>query len=229
MRYPAKWIGCYPGNYSSQMILPKFFVLHIAEGNNQSGIDSWFQDPNAVVSAHLSNSKFGIIHQYVEMTEMAYHCGPWNDRAVGMEFLGYAGDHMTFLQKRSFKKAALWANKNLHIPLRLTNDPNDPHGGFIGHGKIPEGALSHPSCPGQNILNDAEKILRSIGPTAAPNLRQIQKAGYVVLTDISQAELAYKNLWPVKVWDGYKFVTSLPPFTPGRLHYADSRFATARV
>ena len=228
MRYPAKWVGCNPGNYSAQEIHPRFFVLHIAQGNNQSGIDAWFNDPEAVASAQLSNSKLGIIHEYVDMTQMAYHCGPWNDRSVGMEFLGYTGDHMTFLQKRSFTKAARWANKNLNIPLRLTNNPNDPKGGFIGHGKIPEGYLSHPNCPGQNILNDAAKILSKIGPTPVPTVLQRQKAHYVVLGPCN-AELASTNGWPVKQWDGYKFVTSLAPFRPWTLHYADFHFASKRV
>ena len=164
MRYPeARWIGANPANYSPARIVPKFLVLHIAEGNNQSGIDAWFNDPKAQVSAHLSVSRYtGAIHEYVDMQELAYHCGPWNDRAIGVEFLGMWGDDMTFFQRRSFRKIAMWAHNEFKIPLRLTFNPNDPQGGFLPHGVIPEGALSHPECPGNPILVDANRILHQL-------------------------------------------------------------------
>jgi hypothetical protein len=163
MRYPgAKWIGANPQNYEAVTIVPRFLVLHIAEGNNQSGIDAWFNDPSAQVSSQLSVSKWGVVHEYVQMNQLAYHCGPWNNRAVGVEFLGYWGDDMTPLQRRRFRQIALWVHKEFHIPLRLTFDPYDPQGGFIAHGRIPEGALSHPECPGNPILIDANRILHQL-------------------------------------------------------------------
>ncbi len=187
MRYPrAKWVGCAPENYSTLKIVPKFFVLHIAEGNNQSGMDAWFHDPAAQVSAHLSASKLGFCHEYVAMDEMAYHCGPWNDRAIGMEFCGYWGDSMTWFQRRTFARAALWAHHEFKIPLRLTFDPNDPAGGFLPHGVIPEGALSHPQCPGEPILVSANKVLHRIAKSRKTERKLIRSAEGVLRYTIDE-------------------------------------------
>ena len=188
MRYKgARWVGADPHNYSSQTISPRFFVLHIAEGNNQSGIDAWFNDPKAVVSAHLSTSRYiGSVHEYVDMTEMAYHCGPWNDRAIGMEFLGIWGDGMTFFQRRTFRAAAWWAHNEFKIPLRLTFNPYDPAGGFLPHAVIPEGPLSHPMCPGEPILVDANRILHQL---AAKRKKDVSP---VVSVEAMDQAFAYK-------------------------------------
>ena len=162
----AKWMGSVPADFSTNKITHLFIVEHVAQGDNQTGIDAWFHNPKAQVSAHFSISKLGIVHQYVDTDQMAYHCAAWNDKSIGIEHLGMTGQHLTVFQKVAQKNLLKWINATHGTRLVYTVDANDPKGGVIGHGKIPEGALSHPSCPGQPILDDIQAILLSLAPPA---------------------------------------------------------------
>lgn len=160
----ATWVPAAPENFSADKITHDFAVIHVAQGTNQGGIDAWFHNPHAVVSAHFSISKLGVIHQHVDTDQMAYHCAEWNGKAIGIEHLGLSGQHLTVFQRRSLKRLLLWINKAHGTRLVFTNDPHDPKGGVIGHGKIPEGTLSHPNCPGWPILSDVSSMLRRLIP-----------------------------------------------------------------
>lgn|SRR5487761_2090035 len=165
MRYPqAQWKGCSAENYSTSPIKHLFIVVHVAGGMDQGGTDAWFNEshPPSIgpTSAHFSIGRDGEVHQYVDTNEMAYHCAGWNDRSIGIEHLGLTGEHLTAMQKKSSKALMGWIRRHHGTKLQYVVNPNNPHGGVIGHGKIPEGALSHPDCPGQPILDDVQKFLR---------------------------------------------------------------------
>ncbi len=167
----AKWVGAHPTNYSTDRITHEFAVIHIAQGTSQSGIDAWFNEvhppPGGPTSAHFSISKLGVLHQHVDTAETAYHCGGWNDRAIGIEHLGYSGQWLTLLQRRKLKRLLTWIHAEHGTRLAYVVNPYQAKGGVIGHGKIPEGALSHPNCPGQPVLAQVENMLRATRPVLA--------------------------------------------------------------
>lgn len=150
-----------PDNYGGEMDLARvrLFVVHIAQGNNQSGIDAWFRNPTARVSSHFSISRFGDIHQHVSIHRMAWHCEDYNDVAIGVEHMGYSGGRMPRRQLAS----SLWLLGELHkqlphVPLHRTANPLGT--GVIGHGELGIPGGDHPDCPGTPILYQFNVALR---------------------------------------------------------------------
>jgi len=227
-RYPgAKFVGAATADYSTQKITHQFIVEHIAQGEFQTGIDAWFHNPKAVVSAHFSISKLGVVHQYVDTDQMAYHCAAWNDKSIGIENLGYTGQHLTLFQKRAQKKLLKWINATHGTRLAYITNPNSSKGGVIGHGKIPEGALSHPDCPGYAVLFDVQAIVKSLAPPAPPKYptdAQLIKAKLCVMLNSTDAALAVKNGWRLWGWNGTKFVVWEKGLLSGATRYASVNY-----
>jgi len=226
-RYPgARWMGANPADYSTQKITHQFIVEHIAQGDFQTGIDAWFHNPKAQVSAHFSISKLGVIHQYVDTDQMAYHCVDWNPKSIGVENLGMSGQHLTFFQKSSQKKLLQWLHAECGIRLVYTVNPNDPKGGVIGHGKIPEGSLSHPNCPGDPVLADVSVIVKGLSNPVKPPLphypspADLTKNGLVALHNPKESKLAIKNGWHLWGWNGTAFVPFKKGLLSGHSQYA---------
>ena len=162
-RYPAAtWVGANAANYSTGKIAPVRFVVHIAQGSSIGGLISWFNDPKAQVSAHFGNPRglFQKMVQFVDTDETAYHCAEFNGTSIGCEHIGFSGQSLSFGQKIRLKRLIKWLNQVHKIPLVYTSDPN-VHG-VIGHGKLPEGALSHPNCPGEPVLVDTNWIIHQL-------------------------------------------------------------------
>jgi len=177
--YPkAQWKGCSTKNYSTQAIQHKFIVVHVAQGDNQGGIDAWFQNPNARVSAHFSIAKDGTVHQYVDTAQMAYAEMDHNINSISIEHLGYTGDHLTAQQKAADKELFAWIHATHGIRLVRTHNPSDPLGGVIGHGELGVGGGNHPQCPGTNILSDVTNLLNGNPPKPpVPVTHPILKVG----------------------------------------------------
>lgn len=164
MRYPgATFVGANPHDYSTSPISHKFIVVHVMQGS-ESGTCGWFNNPNAQVSAHFGVAKDGTVQQYVDTDEMAWAEGQWNGIGVSIEHEGYSGQHLTKAQKKADKALFAWLKKVYAIDLTLTFNPHNARGGVIPHGKLPEGSLSHPFCPGQPIINDIHLVLNSMRP-----------------------------------------------------------------
>ena len=53
---------------------PEAIVIHVMDGS-LSGTDSWFNNPASGVSAHYGVGKDGVIHQYVQENDTAFHAG----------------------------------------------------------------------------------------------------------------------------------------------------------
>ncbi len=179
-RYPkAKWVGCNTKNYSTQAIQHKFIVIHVAQGANQSGIDAWFNDPKAIVSAHFSVAKDGTVHQYVDTNQMAYAEMDHNINSISIEHLGFTGEHLTPQQEAADKELFAWIHATHGIRLVRTHNPSDPLGGVIGHGELGVSGGNHPDCPGVNILADVTHILSGtpLPKPPTPPKRPVLKVG----------------------------------------------------
>lgn len=68
-----KYVGS-PFFSSREGTSPEAIVLHIAEGT-LAGVDSWFNNPAAEVSAHFCVGKTGEIHQYIYLENAAWANG----------------------------------------------------------------------------------------------------------------------------------------------------------
>ena len=108
-----KWIGCASGNFQKGRptgFRPEAIVIHLIDGSFAAG-DGTFLDPNSHVSAHYAVSKAGVIHQYVDEHDTAFHAGvivnpDWpllkknaakafinpNYYTIGIEHEGHVGD-----------------------------------------------------------------------------------------------------------------------------------------
>lgn len=139
----------------------RLFVIHVAQGNNQSGIDAWFRDPKAQVSAHFSIARNGDVHQHVGIHRIAWHCAGDNDVAIGIEHLGYSGGRLTQRQLNASIKLLEWLHGEFpHVPLHRTASPHAS--GVIGHGELGVFGGDHPDCPGTPILYQFNVALRPL-------------------------------------------------------------------
>jgi N-acetyl-anhydromuramyl-L-alanine amidase AmpD len=139
----------------------RLFVLHVAQGNNQSGIDAWFRDPLAKVSAHFSIARNGTVHQHVPLIRVAWAEQDYNDVAISIEHLGYSGKRLTRRQLKSSLMLLTWLHEQFpRVPLRRTARPDGY--GVIGHGELGILGGDHPSCPGTPILDQVARALGSL-------------------------------------------------------------------
>ena len=160
-RYPgATWKGAHPNNFSTNKITPKYIVVHVTQGNNQAGVDGWFNNPAAIVSAHFSIGKDGAVHQYVDTDQTAYAEMNWNSKAISIEHCGMSGDHLTDAQKKSLKPLLQWISGHYKIPLEWRNDGYGP-AGVTSHGLLGTDGGNHPMCPGLNIVYDVKQVIAS--------------------------------------------------------------------
>ncbi len=73
----VKWIGCAAGNFRKGRpfaFKPEAIVIHIMDGSFASG-EGVFLDATSQKSAHYGISKAGVIHQYVDEGDTAFHAG----------------------------------------------------------------------------------------------------------------------------------------------------------
>jgi N-acetyl-anhydromuramyl-L-alanine amidase AmpD len=139
----------------------RLFVVHVAQGSSQSGIDAWFANPAAKVSAHFSVSRLGIIHQHVNIETIAWAEENYNDVAISIEHLGYSGQRLSRLQLRASLRLLRWLQTQFpSVPLRRTGNP-EQHG-IIGHGELGVSGGDHPDCPGWPILAQFNVALRAV-------------------------------------------------------------------
>lgn len=71
-----RWVGCHLQNFGKLRggVRPEAVVLHIAEGTI-AGMDAWFNNAAAGVSAHFGVGKDGRVHQYVSVDDTAFANG----------------------------------------------------------------------------------------------------------------------------------------------------------
>jgi len=61
--------------FNKRKELPKVIVNHATANSSLSALNSWFNNPQAKVSAHFGVGKDGTVVQYVDETQMAWHAG----------------------------------------------------------------------------------------------------------------------------------------------------------
>jgi N-acetyl-anhydromuramyl-L-alanine amidase AmpD len=72
-----KWIGCPESNFRKGRpfgFRPEAIVIHIMDGSYAAG-ESVFLSPGTQKSAHYGISEAGVIHQYVDESDTAFHAG----------------------------------------------------------------------------------------------------------------------------------------------------------
>lgn len=92
--YPgARWIPASSSNYSSRSgATITHIVIHTTQGS-YAGAISWFQNPNARVSAHyVIRSSDGQVTQMVRESDKAWHIYMHNSYTIGIEHEGYIND-----------------------------------------------------------------------------------------------------------------------------------------
>ncbi len=167
----AEWIGCPSANFRSgrRGHRPEAIVVHIMDGSFAAG-ESVFLDPTTQKSAHYGISKTGVIHQYVDENDTAFHAGvvvnpTWsllkpgvnpNYYTIGIEHAGRADDVWPDEQFSAsaaliFEIAGRWG-----IPLDADH--------VIRHRQI----RASKTCPGNWL--DIGMLLERIASTPTPPL-----------------------------------------------------------
>lgn len=117
---------------------PEAIVIHISTSTLASA-DEWFNDPEAKVSAHYIVGKDGVIHQYVDENDTAFHAGTvvqptWklinprvnpNYYTIGIEHEGKESDVWPDVQIST--SAALIGSIALRWEIPLDEDHVIPH------------------------------------------------------------------------------------------------------
>lgn len=159
MRYPnAQWIGPTPNETVGGMVEVRGLVLHIQEGN-ETGSESWFQNPAAQASSHFLNPKTGPLRQMVDTRDKAWAEAAGNAHWVSVEDEGYSGESLTQSQINNLVGLYSWLNQVYGIPFEATDDPNGNGLGWHGMGGAAWGG--HYDCPGEPVKSQRETILNS--------------------------------------------------------------------
>jgi N-acetylmuramoyl-L-alanine amidase len=136
---------------------PEAIVIHIMEGT-LLGTDSWFANKDSKVSAHFGIGQNGDLHQYVELSDTAWHTGrvsnpSWIGIKSNSNGAFFNPNYYTFGIEHEGLGTTVWTNEiyhksaelianlcvDFHIPLDRSH--------IIGHHEI----YSIKSCPGQKV------------------------------------------------------------------------------
>lgn len=118
-----------------------FVVVHTMQGYYAGSI-SWFQNPDANVSAHYCmRAEDGEITQMVRNSDRAWHVGNSNSQAIGIEHEGFIDDTTwyTWVNYVESARLARWLCETYDIPVDRDH--------IVGHVELP--SQSH-TDPGPN-------------------------------------------------------------------------------
>ncbi|GAA2090952.1 hypothetical protein GCM10009801_56310 [Streptomyces albiaxialis] len=131
--YPdAKWVPADGNNFASGRAesLNKI-VVHVTQGSYAGSI-SWFQNPEAQVSAHyVVRSSDGEVTQMVRDADTAYHARSANASSLGIEHEGYVDDPTWFTDAMYRSSAAL--TRHLADAHGIPKDREH----IVGHSEVP--------------------------------------------------------------------------------------------
>jgi N-acetyl-anhydromuramyl-L-alanine amidase AmpD len=144
--YPyAKWVPASSSNYTAANRVAdgnsiNYVIIHTTEGS-YSGTISWFQNPQAQVSAHyVVRSSDGEITQMVQNKDIAWHAGNWdyNVHSIGIEHEGYISDPSWYTDAmyRASAKLTRWLCDKYGIPRDRSH--------IIGHYQVPGSTHTDP-------------------------------------------------------------------------------------
>lgn len=164
------WIPAAEGNFERGRVGYNILAIvnHIMAGS-LVGTDAWFQNPTSKVSAHFGIGKAGQIHQYVQLTDTAYHAGVVNGATakiigenpgvnpnyfcIGIEHEGQSGDVLTEEQYQS----SIFVHRMLIVKFGIPADWDH----IIAHSTINS---LHSGCPGigfpwARLINDLDDFI----------------------------------------------------------------------
>ena len=144
-------------NYTADGNVPKLYIVHIMEGT-LAGTDSWFHNPQSMVSAHFGVSKDGTIYQWVDTDDMAWHAMDANDHSVGVENEGHSGEHLTAEQLTANSQILAWVHRR-HPAVNLWLNVKPSGSGLSYHGLGGLAWGGHTQCPGDPIVKQLPQIL----------------------------------------------------------------------
>jgi hypothetical protein len=135
-------VAAHPNNYAVGRQYPPLdtVVIHDTEGSYASAI-SWFQNPNARVSAHyVIRSADGQITQMVREANTAFHAGNWdyNVRSIGIEHEGYMNQQGWYTEAMYQASSALVRDFTEQYGIRKDR----AH--IIGHSEVPGASHQDP-------------------------------------------------------------------------------------
>lgn len=189
------WRGAHPRNYAKGRdgYSPEVVILHRADGT-MDGMDAWFNDPAAGVSAHYGVAKDGRKHGYVDPADTAFANGlieagatafiirenpgvnP-NKVTISVEFEGRPGEPLTPAQFASGVELIAWLFQDvLRTGDGSTVYPDADH--IDRHASI--SPQSRARCPGWDeathtaIIHGVQDMLNGAGePAPTPDTRLI--------------------------------------------------------
>lgn len=144
--YPnARWVAAHssnytPGNREEDGNSINYVIIHTTQGSYAGSI-SWFQNPDANVSAHyVIRSSDGEITQMVQNKDIAWHAGNWdyNVHSIGIEHEGYIDQPGWYTDTLYRSSAALtrWLSDTYGIPRDRDH--------IIGHNQVPGSTHTDP-------------------------------------------------------------------------------------
>jgi hypothetical protein len=158
----VEWLGPIPGQYQGRGgAKVRLFVIHVMQGAELDGCDSWFHNPEARVGAHFGVGRDGAADQWVLTTSAAWACGYFNGVSVSIEHAGFSGQRLTAPQLATTMRIL----EHLHelypsVPLEWTSDPAGT--GVTAHGILGVAGGNHPDCPGAPIKKQVNKALHQL-------------------------------------------------------------------
>lgn len=154
------WRGPVPGAGGTRGRV-RLFVIHIMQGAELGGCDSWFHNLAARVSAHFGVGRDGAADQWVQLADVAWACGEYNEVSVSIEHAGFSGQRLTRAQlNRSLEIIQHLHKKYPDVPLVWTSNPAGT--GVIAHGSLGVAGGNHPSCPGKAVERQYNRALHRL-------------------------------------------------------------------
>ncbi|OEV04972.1 nucleoside transporter [Streptomyces oceani] len=129
---PALWVPASESNYTAGRSADiSQVVIHVTQGSYAGSI-SWFQNPEAQVSAHyVIRSSDGEVTQMVRDGDTAWHARDANSSSLGIEHEGYVDDPSWFTDSMYQASAAL--TKHLADTHGIPKDREH----IVGHSEVP--------------------------------------------------------------------------------------------
>jgi hypothetical protein len=128
-----------PSNYTPDGITQyEYVVVHTMQGYYNGAI-SWFQNPDANVSAHFCmRSEDGEVTQMVDLADRAWHVGSQNSFSIGIEHEGFIDEPAwyTWINYQSSARLARWIADRHDIPLDRSH--------IVGHVELPDQTHTDP-------------------------------------------------------------------------------------
>ncbi len=167
---PVTWIPS-PNFNSRNGTKIDAIVIHTTEESYAATV-SEFQDPATELSAHFVNNTDGTITEMVDPANRAWHATYYNNRAIGIENVGYAGQASTWNSKNiaSLEKLVAYLAYTYNIPVVHPTDNADDYPsdtlnepGIVAHAQVQPWDRTDPGpyFPWTRFITDVQTIIKN--------------------------------------------------------------------